>query len=192
MRKGMRGMTGLLGKKRVKNGSVVYLYDTFTDVNGTPITSHMPDVGVAYLSGGLAIVNNELANNGTGFDVGFNVNSGISKVSFKAKVFVDRYGLSVRKLANANRYFMQILGAFNIINLFEIKNDVWVFVASGSGLLSAGDMFEIIDDGKSIKLSVNGVIRINYATTFLNTENLNVIEITTVGDSLDSLEVASL
>jgi len=148
-----------------------YWTDSFTDVAGTLITAHIPEVG----SGGYTIGSgactidaaNTAALNAAPTSVAFN--TGNTNVIISADyVSGSMPGLILRYVDSLN-YAILFLIASNTFRIYERVAGAFNQKTNVTAPFVTGDRFALSDDGTTLRGYLNGVLVTSFATTLNNT-----------------------
>lgn len=159
------------------------LYDTFTDTDGTDVSSHTPDVGGPWVNFGgsnAKILSNQAIGDigvadaqGQYADVGHSdytvTVNWINGQGFNWPVVLLRLDSS-----NGTGYYLVNEGTTNVIALYEYDGGSYSQVAAASVSLTGTDLFDIVLLGADLNVSVNGVLTLTYNSMTRNPASTKV------------------
>jgi len=192
-----RGLTGLMGNKKNKR---VYLYDTFTDVDGTLIKAHTPNVGDAAVLTQASVTNAQIQSNkltamGMGWNwSGWNNTGGVAK-RYEVDISANNWSVEIgtRFNGNANKLLIEVRrdAVRCVARVSSVATTIFyiphAFNASQASLI-------VEDDGLNISVWYNGDFVASAQSSVLpnNTSFMWFLNLSTAGTAVNSFKVTEL
>jgi len=167
--------------------------DTFTDVNGTNITAHTPDVGgsATVLSGTLNIQSNQInavSNTGGEASVVYTAPSdGLFEVITKQAIGSD--GIRFRSVDVNNTWLARAAGTSGLLELYDRQAGTWTLRASVAITKAIDGKITVITDGPTITAFYNDTQTITFTSALYQTATIAGPYTDFVGNKLDNFAI---
>jgi len=177
--------------------AVVYVWDTFTDTNGTLLSSHTPDTdseGGGWQGNDVDIQSNEAAPVGSGARICM-IDAGVSDCIITAGLTIGAsgaiHGFGFRYIDGSNLWALTIKKSTTTLDLVE-RNGGTNTVRDSDSSAPTGDLdMTVTLDGTSIEGDYGGT-QVSYTSSFQETETYHGLYGTNASNKWDDFEIKEL